>query len=116
MNILKRAGNSGFIYTLALFFTIGLFFFITSTAFGRPFRLEKLPDKGKNFKCRTCHESRFGGKNWNAFGMDYQKYGIPAGDIYSEELGALDSDGDGFTNDQEFKAGTNPGDPKSKSE
>ena len=36
------------------------------------------------------------------------------GDTYTEDLGQLDSDGDGATNDQEFAAGTNPGDPASK--
>jgi hypothetical protein len=55
-------------------------------------------------------------KNWNSFGLDYKKYALPAGDIYTEELGALDSDGDGFSNSQEFDANTNPGDPKSKPE
>jgi len=50
----------------------------------------------------------------NAFGSDYPKIDIPAGDGYINALGGLDSDSDGFTNDQEFDAKTNPGDPKSK--
>ena len=116
MSVLERIGNRGFIYTIGLFISIGLFFFITSTAIGKPFRLKIIPDEGKNFKCRTCHKSRWGGKNWNPFGIDYKKYGIPAGDKYTEELGALDSDEDGFSNSQEFDAKTNPGNPKSKPE
>jgi hypothetical protein len=34
---------------------------------------------------------------------------MKAKETYTKALGDLDSDGDGFTNDQEFAAGTNPG-------
>jgi hypothetical protein len=87
---------------------------ITFSASGRPFRLSKIPDQGKNFGCQTCHVSPRGGSEFTAFGADYKKIGLKAGDKYNEELGKLDSDGDGYTNDDEFKAGSNPGDPKSK--
>ena len=83
-------------------------------AFARPFRLSKLPDGGKNFSCATCHINPRGGGARNPFGKDYQKIGVPAGDKYTPALGEMDSDGDGFSNDQEFVAGTNPGDPASK--
>ncbi len=101
---------------LALFFCTILIVLITTAAAGRPFRLDKVPDQGKNFKCKTCHTSGFGGKSFNPFGLDYQKIGLTAGDSYTDELADRDSDNDGFTNRQEFDAGTNPGDPKSKPE
>ncbi|MFC1813754.1 thrombospondin type 3 repeat-containing protein [Thermodesulfobacteriota bacterium] len=111
---INRPGNRA-----ACFFSILLMFTLISLSTGsdvsaRPFRLSKLPDGGKNFSCATCHINLRGGGARNPFGKDYQKTGIPAGDKYTPALGELDSDGDGFTNDNEFAAGTNPGDPASK--
>lgn len=80
---------------------------------GRAFRLAKLPDEGKNFGCLTCHTKQSGGAR-NPFGRDWQKIAMKAKDVYTPELAGLDSDNDGFTNDQEFSAKTNPGDPNSK--
>ena len=96
-----------FIYTTLTLLTV-------SFAVGRPFRLSKLPDKGKNFGCATCHVNPRGGGKRNPFGKDYEKIALKAGDTYTKDLGKLDSDEDGASNDQEFAAGTNPGDPKSK--
>jgi len=84
------------------------------TGFGRPFRLSKIPDNGKNFGCASCHIDARGGGGRNAFGRDFFKHGVPNGNRYTEELGNLDSDGDGFTNDEEFAAKTHPGDPNSR--
>ena len=57
--------------------------------------------------CMTCHTSPSGGKeNVNPYGTDFAKN--------NHDLGAvegLDSDGDGFTNIDEIKANTFPGDP-----
>jgi hypothetical protein len=96
--------------SLALVFVLSL----THDASGKPFRLSKLPDGGKNFSCATCHANPKGGLPLSAFGNDWQAIAIKAGDKYTEELGKMDSDGDGFTNDQEFKANTNPGDLHSR--
>lgn len=87
---------------------------VISVVSGRPFRLGRLPDKGKNFGCGTCHVNPGGGGKTTSFGADYMKIAMAAGDKYTDDLGKLDSDGDGFTNDQEFDAGTHPGDVKSK--
>lgn len=81
---------------------------------GRPFRLSKIPDKGVNFRCGTCHINPRGGGQRNNFGNDYKAIAIPGGDKYISELGKLDSDGDGYSNDKEFTAGTHPGDAESK--
>ena len=103
----------------ACFLSILLLVTLISLATGpevlaRSFRLSKLPDGGKNFSCATCHIDPRGGGDRNPFGKDYEKTGIPAGDSYTPALGEMDSDGDGVTNDREFAAGTNPGDPASK--
>jgi hypothetical protein len=80
----------------------------------KPFRMGVLPDRGAKFGCGTCHASPAGGGPRNAFGQDYEKVGLKAGDKYTQDLGNMDSDKDGASNDQELKAGTNPSDPASK--
>ena len=91
-----------------------LIFTATSLGISRPSRVAKMPDKGKNFGCARCHINPLGGGGRNPFGKDYEKIGLKAGDTYTTELGELDSDEDGASNDQEFDVGTNPGDSKSK--
>jgi hypothetical protein len=102
------------LYALAIF--IGLIFSLAlfSTASSRPFRMGKIPDKGKGFACGTCHINPGGGGARNSFGSDYERIAIKAGEKYTGDLGKTDSDGDGFDNDREFESGTNPGDAKSK--
>ena len=92
-----------------------LFWIWVSVSSSRAFRLEKLPDKGKNWNCATCHINPGGGGVQNAFGNDYKAIAIPAGDRYTKELGEEDSDGDGFTNNEEFDANppTKPWDAES---
>jgi len=101
-------------YLLLVSICLIMVLMLVSVVSGRPFRPPKLPDHGKNFGCGTCHINPQGGGPRNPFGQDWEKIAIPAGDKYTPELGKIDSDNDGFTNDQEFAAGTNPGDPNSK--
>ncbi|MDY6990615.1 MAG: thrombospondin type 3 repeat-containing protein [Thermodesulfobacteriota bacterium] len=102
------------LFALAFFVSTALIWTPVAHLWARPFRIAKTPDKGRNFGCATCHvDSRGGGKR-NPFGRHYEKVGLAAGDKYVDSLGGLDSDGDGFTNDQEFAAGTHPGEAKSK--
>ena len=101
-------------YMVIIFACAILSLLVTSVVLSRPYRLGRLPDKGKTFGCGTCHVNPRGGGKRNPFGKDYEKVGLKAGDKYTEELGKLDSDGDGFTNDQEFAAKKHPGDPESK--
>lgn len=104
------------IYTLSFFICFSFLLIFAPDTSGKPFRLGKMPDKGANFRCGTCHINPKGRGPLNPFGHDYQKIGMNGGDRYTEDLGLMDSDGDGLTNDQEFSAGTNPGDAASKPE
>ena len=87
---------------------------LTPDVSGKPFRLRRIPEGGKQFKCAICHANPKGGQPLSAFGNDWTTIALKAGDRYTEELGRMDSDGDGFTNNQEFDARTNPGDLHSR--
>ncbi len=102
-----------------LFISMGLICMTLSPAAipdvsARPFRMGKIPDKGATFGCGTCPVNPRGGGSRDLFGKDYEKIGMPAEEQYTEELGSMDSDGDGHSNDQDFKTGTHPADPDSK--
>jgi hypothetical protein len=66
----------------------------------------ELPEALKSF-CQVCHVRASGGP-MNSFGEDFASYGRSVGAI-SE----LDSDDDGFSNEEELAAGSIPGDPDS---
>ena len=109
-NFYKRIILYALVIFISLIFSLAFF----SNASSRPFRIGKIPDKGKGFGCAICHINSRGGGARNSFGSDYEKIAIKAGEKYTGDLGKKDSDGDGFTNDREFEARTHPGDPDSK--
>jgi len=82
----------------------------------------KYPDaKAKLGKCSTCHEKALPKKEDhanNAYGKDLEKTVVDPKAakkaIDFAKVEALDSDADGVKNADEIKAGTNPGDAKSK--
>jgi len=73
-------------------------------------------------KCSTCHVKPLPKKEDhenNAYGKDLLAKAVvdPKAEKKTfafEKIESLDSDGDGVKNIDEIKAGTNPGDPKSK--
>lgn len=111
---MKRSVGRMMLVLMAGLFVAVFVYMPVDTAQAKPFRMGVLPDKGAKYGCGTCHVNSSGGGPRNSFGQDYEKTGMKAGEKYTPELGAMDSDKDGATNDQEFKAGTNPSNPASK--
>ena len=83
----------------------------------------KYPDaKASLGKCSTCHVKSLPKKEdheMNPYGKDVLAKAVvdpkaEKKEFKFEKIEALDSDGDGVKNIDEIKAGTNPGDPKSK--
>jgi hypothetical protein len=97
-----------------LFGLIGIIYSLTALGdvWARPHRMGRIPDA--KLGCGICHVSPAGGGARNSFGRDYETVGIGSGDRYTDELGAKDSDEDGYNNAEEFAAGSHPGDPGSK--
>jgi len=76
---------------------------------GIPNYVRDLPMKYKD-ECITCHITPSGMGGLNQYGADFNDFGYSVSSISN-----IDSDGDGFTNGQEFESGTFPGDPDSYS-
>jgi len=66
------------LYALAIFMSLIFSLALFSTASSRPFRIGKIPDKGKGFGCATCHINSRGGGARNSFGSDYANIAITA--------------------------------------
>ena len=66
----------------------------------------------KKAKCAVCHVKPAGKSALNSYGKMLAKKKIEAASLKAIE--SKDADKDGFTNIAEIKAGTLPGDPKSK--
>jgi hypothetical protein len=82
---------------------------LSSVAIGSPPYKDSLPDAGGNYDCAYCHVTV--GGDLTPFGEDFEQNG----NVYDDTLAAVDSDDDGFTNEEEFSADpvSNPGDPDS---
>lgn len=77
--------------------------------------LKKYPDS--KMKCGSCHTKAMpkkGEADVNKFGADMAKVKGKDGKYDFAALDKMDSDGDGVSNGDELKKGTNPGDPASK--
>ncbi|HEY3351312.1 MAG TPA: thrombospondin type 3 repeat-containing protein [Thermoanaerobaculia bacterium] len=77
--------------------------------------LAKYPDS--KIKCGSCHTKAMpkkGEADVNKFGADMNKLKGKDGKYDFAALDKMDSDGDGVSNGDELKKGTNPGDPASK--
>ncbi len=77
--------------------------------------LKKYPDS--KVKCGSCHTKpmpKKGDAEVNKFGADINKVKGKDGKYDFTALEKMDSDGDGVSNGDELKKGTNPGDPASK--
>ncbi len=66
----------------------------------------------KKARCAVCHVDKAGKGALNPYGKALEKKKLESASFKAIEK--LDSDKDGFTNIDEIKAGTLPGDPKSK--
>ncbi len=73
-------------------------------------------DLAKAMPCLVCHTKMPADKTVNPYGTDVGKAagGKPIAQSAFRAVEKLDSDKDGFSNLDEIKAGTLPGDPKSK--
>jgi hypothetical protein len=81
----------------------------------------KYPDSKALAKCSTCHvkplPKKDGDHESNPYGADLKKSIDPKDEkktLQFEKVEKLDSDGDGVSNIDEIKKGTNPGDKNSK--
>ena len=81
----------------------------------------KYPDAKSIAKCSTCHTKplpkKDGDHELNPYGADLKKTIDPKDAkkaVNFDKVEALDSDGDGVSNIDEIKKGTNPGDKNSK--
>jgi hypothetical protein len=87
------------------------FAFLVSPATAKPEYLQGFNKKygtqgTKLDSCNTCHTTSQDADHLNPYGVDFRKANHDYGAIEG-----LDSDGDGFKNIDEIKAGTFPGDP-----
>lgn len=86
---------------------------------------------GAKYKCVTCHVSQSGGGSRNSFGKSISQFIVSGNVKWGQQLAAIDSDNDGFTNGTELGDANGvwivgkpspgnkneismPGDPKSK--
>lgn len=112
--LLKERPGRLLILTALILTTIGLILVTTPPLVRaeRPFlseAKERYPqlEGSKLDDCRLCHKNKEGGGPRNTFGQDFQ--------IHSYDFAVvenLDTDGDGFTNLEEFMALTIPSNPK----
>ena len=106
------------ISVLALLLTLGLATSLLATMDIQKAFKEKYPEaKALNTKCSTCHTATLPKKDGdhanNAYGADLAKT-KKDGKYDFAAIEKKDSDGDGVSNIDEIKKGTNPGDKNSK--
>jgi len=97
---------------LGILFLTGIFLFLEATTlFSFPAK-RRLFELKYGFKtvCNQCHIDGGGSEN-NDYGIAFHRQGQNLAAFSKIEV--LDSDGDGFSNLEEIKATSNPGDPRS---
>jgi hypothetical protein len=102
----------GAIAVLSALLSMAGFAVLVSPAMGKPEYLAEFNKKygtqgTKLDSCTTCHTTTQDAQHLNPYGADFAKHNHDFGSIEP-----LDSDGDGFKNIDEIKAGTFPGDPE----
>ncbi len=85
------------------------FLLLTHPVFSRPEYMKNFKEFPEDVKkCTLCHIQSSGYGGLNAFGADFAKI-----KSLTPELMQLDSDSDSFSNIEELRAGTMPGNPES---
>ena len=100
---MNRGTLNSYLFLLVLIVTLSL---LPVSVSARPEYAKDIPLELKNY-CVVCHTQASGGP-LNVYGQDYLKNGNNV-----SAIALLDSDGDGYTNDEELVKGTFPGDSNS---
>lgn len=98
----------------SILFAAGFFFPVHAGAkppFLKNFKQQYPTSKVSTHGCKLCHDEYY---NLNVHGESVQKNILTDGTIAWMEVEKIDSDGDGYSNIEEYVSGTNPADREDK--